>query len=394
MPLTILHVDMDAFYASIEQRDHPELRGQPVIVGGSAGQRGVVSAASYEARRYGVHSAMPTSQARRLCPQGVYLPVRMRHYAQISRQIQSIFQTFTPLVEPLSLDEAFLDVRGCEGILGPAPEIARQLKARIMAETELVASVGVAPNKFLAKLASDVGKPDGFVVLQPEQVREFLTPLPVSRIWGVGARAEQRLLALGVRTIGQLAALPERVLSDHFGEQGRHIWQLAHGQDERQVIPDREAKSISTETTFPRDIGDREVLRVWLLDLVDHLGGRLRHNEVRARTLDLKVRSADFRTRLRSLALPEPTDVTSELWQAAQVLFERSVTREMLPVRLLGVGAARLTRETAIQRSLFDTESREKNRQIDRAVDAIRGRFGSDAIQRGSLLGRPEEEER
>lgn len=392
MSLTILHVDMDAFYASIEQRDHPELRGLPVIVGGSAGQRGVVSAASYEARQFGVHSAMPSSRARRLCPQGVFLPVRMRHYAQVSRQIQSIFHTFTPLVEPLSLDEAFLDVRGCEGLYGPTREIARQLKARIKAETDLIASVGVAPNKFLAKLASDIGKPDGFVVLPPEQVRAFLGPLSVNRIWGVGARAEQRLHALGVRTIGQLAALPQQLLGDHFGELGRHIWQLANGLDDRQVVPDREAKSISTETTFPRDIADREILRIWLLDLVDHLGSRLRHNEVRARTLDVKVRAADFRTRIRSMVLSEATDVTSELWEAAQVLFERCITREMLPVRLLGVGAARLTRDTTIQRSLFDAEVREKNRQIDRAVDAIRGRFGSDAIQRGSVLGRPEEE--
>ena len=210
-PITILHVDMDAFYASVEQRDQPELQGKPVIVGGIDG-RGVVCAASYEARPFGVHSAMPMATARRLCPQAIFLPVRMKHYAEISRQIREIFFSFTPLVEPLSLDEAFLDVRGCEGLFGPAPAIARQIKERIKQETGLIASVGVAPNKFLAKLASDHGKPDGLVVLPPEQVTAFLTPLPVGRIWGVGKKAEERLHALGVRTIGQLAALPEKVL--------------------------------------------------------------------------------------------------------------------------------------------------------------------------------------
>jgi DNA polymerase-4 len=258
--MTILHVDMDAFYASVEQRDHPELRGRPVIVGGIDG-RGVVSAASYEARQFGVHSAMPMTTARRLCPDGIILPVRMQHYAQISRQIREIFFSFTPLVEPLSLDEAFLDVHGCEGLFGPAPEIARQIKARIRGQTGLVASVGVAPNKFLAKLASDHGKPDGFVIVLPDCVADFLCPLPVGRLWGVGTKGQKRLHALGIRTIGQLAALPERVLADQFGDSGRHIWRLAHGQDRRSVVPDREAKSISTETTFAHDLGDRHILR-------------------------------------------------------------------------------------------------------------------------------------
>src|ERR1700684_4556571 len=235
---TILHVDMDAFYASVEIRDQPHLRGRPVIVGG-IGNRGVVCAASYEARPCGVHSAMPMATARRLCPQAVFLPVRMQHYAEISKQIRTIFHSFTPLVEPLSLDEAFLNVHGCEGLFGPVPEIARQIKDRIRVETGLVASVGIAPNKYLAKLASDYGKPNGFVVLPPEKVKEFLSPLPVSRIWGVGAKGEKRLHEMNIRTIGQIAALPEKVLSDRFGEMGRHIWHLANGQDDRTVVPDR-----------------------------------------------------------------------------------------------------------------------------------------------------------
>src|SRR6516162_7744376 len=229
-PLTILHVDLDAFYASVEQRDRPELRGRPVIVGGLGG-RGVVCAASYEARPFSVHSALPMSTARRLCPQAAFLPPRLSYYAQVSQQVREIFLSFTPLVEPLSLDEAFLDVRGCAGLFGQAPEVARKVKDRIRAETGLTASVGVAANKFLAKLASDLGKPDGLVVVPAGGAAAFLGLLPVGRVWGVGAKAEGRLHALGVRTIGQLAALPEKVLVGHFGEAGRHVWRLARGDD-------------------------------------------------------------------------------------------------------------------------------------------------------------------
>jgi DNA polymerase-4 len=387
--MTILHVDMDAFYASVEQRDHPELRGRPVIVGGLQG-RGVVSAASYEARRFGVHSAMPIASARRLCPQGVFLPVRMQHYATIARHIREILLSYTPLVEPLSLDEAFLDIRGCEGLHGPAADIARQIKAHIRTETALIASVGAAPNKFLAKLASDHGKPDGLVVVPPAKVTEFLAPLPVGRLWGVGARAEKRLHLLGLRTVGQLAALPERLLVEHFGALGRHVWQLAHGQDDRAVVPDREAKSVSTETTFSRDIADREVLRVWLLELVDQLAGRLRQHGLRARTVELKVRSSDFRTRTRSLSLDEATDQTQLLWQTALALFERSLTADLLPARLLGVGCSNLTCDPLVQGQLFEDGQRQRRGALDRTVDAIRGRFGVEAIRRGSLIDRPE----
>ena len=383
--LTILHVDMDAFYASVEQRDRPELRGRPVIVGGTAG-RGVVCAASYEARPYGVHSAMPMVRAHRLCPQAVVLPMRMKHYAQISRQISEIFHSFTPLVEPLSLDEAFLDVRGCEGLFGPAPEIARRIKERILDETGLVASVGVASYKFMAKLASDHGKPDGFVVVELGTEMTFLAPLPVSRLWGVGAKGQKRLHDLGIHTIGQLAALPERVMVGHLGEAGRHLWRLAHGQDERTVVPDREAKSLSTETTFAQDIGDRQVLRTWLLDLVEHLAGRLRHAGLHGRTIELKIRSSDFHTWTRSRALAEPTNGTDVLWQAAAELFERSLTEEMLPVRLLGVGAARLSRVDAVQGDLFDANQGQRSTALDRTIDNIRQQFGTEAIQRGSRM--------
>jgi DNA polymerase-4 len=381
-PTPILHVDMDAFYASVEQRDLPDLRGKPVIVGGPAESRGVVSAASYEARAFGVHSAMPTATARRLCPHGVFLPVRMSHYAQVARQIREILHGFTPLVEPLSLDEAFLDVRGCEGLFGPPPEIARQIKARVRRETGLVASVGVAGNKFLAKLASDLGKPDGLVVVEPGRVRELLDPLPVGRLWGVGAKAEKRLHALGVRTIGRLAALPERVLVDHFGEAGRHMHALAHGRDDREVVPDEQARSVSTETTFARDVGDREALRGWLLELAEHLGQRVRRLAVRARTVELKARTSDFRTYVRSVTLNEATDLTEEIWRAAAGLFEARVPDEWLPLRLLGVGVSGLVRDEAVQGHLFEGEWRDKQRALDQAVDAIRAQFGADSIRR------------
>ncbi len=386
-PRSILHVDMDAFYASVEQRDRPELRGRPVIVGGLGG-RGVVCAASYEARPFGVHSAMPTATAKRLCPHAIFLPVRMKLYAEIGRQIRDILLSFTPLVEPLSLDEAFLDVVGCEALFGPAHEIAAQIKTRVKSETGLTASVGVAPNKFLAKLASDHGKPNGLVVVDSSRISEFLAPLPVGRIWGVGKKAEKRLHALGIETIGQLARLAEEDLVGQFGELGEHFRQLANGNDNRQVVPDREAKSISTETTFDKDISDRQVLREWLLELTDQLAARLRHAGLRARTVELKIRSSDFKTRHRAQALPEASNATDAIWQTAQNIFEQGLTREMLPLRLLGVGATRLIGEANSQRSLFDTDERDRQHSLDRTVDAIRKQFGSLAVRRGAIVDR------
>jgi DNA polymerase-4 len=383
--LNILHVDMDAFYASVEQRDQTDLRGRPVIVGG-LGSRGVVCAASYEARPFGVHSAMPMATARRLCPQAVVMPVRMKHYAEVSRQIREILLSFTPLVEPLSLDEAFLDVCGCQDLFGLAPEIANKIKTRIKTETGLTASVGVAPNKFVAKLASDHGKPDGLVVVTADQLLDFLAPLPVGRLWGVGAKAEKRLHTIGIRTIGQMARLGEQQLIDHLGEMGRHVWRLTQGNDDRRVVPDREAKSISTETTFSQDIDDREVLRAWLRDLTDQLAARLRHWEIRARTVELKIRSSDFRTRHRAQALPEATNLTDPLWHCAQQIFDRSLTGDLLPIRLLGVGATRLTRDAAVQGNLFDAGRRGRQQSLDQTIDAVRGQFGANALRRASRI--------
>ena len=380
--LSILHVDMDAYYASVEQRDRPEFRGLPVVVGGLDG-RGVVCAASYEARPFGVKSAMPISQARRLCPQAVYLPVRMSHYAQISRQIRDILFSFTPVVEPLSLDEAFLDVGGCEKLFGPADAIARQIRARIKSEIGLNASVGAATNKFLAKLASDLCKPDGLLVIPAEKIEETLTPLPVERLWGVGAKSAARFHALGIKTIGQLAAWSERSLIEHFGEMGSHFWRLARGLDDRRVVSDRESKSISGETTFAQDIAEAEALEAVLLGLVDHVAGRLRHEGLHARTIDLKIRSSDFRTKMLSKSI-EPTHATEAIWRTATELLERSLKFDLLPVRLLGVGAGNLVRDAVIQGDLFDGGRRERQDAVDRAVDAIRAQFGTRAIERGA----------
>ena len=382
----ILHCDMDAFYASVEERDRPELAGHPVIVGGSPAKRGVVSAANYIARRYGVHSAMPSATAHRLCPQGIYLPPRIAYYTEVSRQIQEIFERFTPLVEPLSLDEAFLDVTGSEKLFGAAAEIGRKIKRAVHEETRLVVSVGVAPNKFLAKIASDLKKPDGFVVVDADRIQEFLDPLPVERLWGVGKQASKVFQRLGIRTIGQLRQWPMEALKSRFGSIGEHLWQLAHGIDDRLVVPEREAKSISHETTFEQDIDDLEVLRSWLSDLTEQVGWRLRRHGLRGRTVHLKVRFADFSTITRSLTLPEPTDITQELWRAADEMFCHRLPAGHPPVRLVGVGVGGFDESGVRQGLLFDQEERQKQSGLDAVTDQIRERFGSSALRRAASL--------
>jgi len=378
----ILHVDMDAFYASVEERERPELVGKPVIVGGEAQRRGVVAAANYEARRFGVHSAMPTATARRLCPHAEYLRPRIDFYAGVSRQIREIFFRYTPLVEPLSLDEAFLDVTGSTGLFGPADEIARRIKAEIRREVRLVASVGVAPNKFLAKIASDLEKPDGFVIVPPDGVQEFLDPLPVGRLWGVGKVSHRALTGLGVATIGQLRRLPPDVLQDRFGSTGEHLWQLAQGIDDRRVTPDHEAKSISHETTFAVDVADKEVLRAWLLELTEQVARRLRRHGLRARSVHLKVRFADFSTITRSRTLAVPTDLTEELWQAAAEMFQKRLPPGHAAVRLLGMGTSGLDRSGEAQQMLFDRQERRRQGRLDEVTDQIRARYGDSAIGR------------
>lgn len=388
----ILHVDMDAFYASVEERDRPDLVGQPVIVGGTRG-RGVVCAANYVARKFGVHSAMPMVTASRLCPRAVVLPPRMTHYAEISKQIREIFFRFSPLVEPLSLDEAFLDVAGTEGLFGSPLAIAQQIRHDIANETQLVASVGVAPNKFLAKVASDLRKPDALVVVDPEQVQEFLDPLPVSRLWGVGRKAEAKLKLVGIETVRQLRNLPESSLAIALGAQSAaHLHALAHGRDDRPVVPDREAKSISHETTFHDDIFDAETLLPILVDLSDQVGRRLRSNKLSARTVVLKLRFSNFETVTRSLSLRDSTDSDRELAAIVGRLFAERITLNGRGVRLIGMGTSGFEQEPTRQKSLFDEEENHLSRQLDQMTDSIRDRFGTSALRRGSSsnLERPD----
>jgi DNA polymerase-4 len=379
----ILHVDMDAFYASVEERDNPSLVGQPVIVGGSATSRGVVAAANYEARKFAVHSAMASARAQRLCPHAIVLKPRIEFYASVSRQIREIFEQFTPLVEPLSLDEAFLDVTGSEALFGPAAEIGRQIKRRILSELRLVASVGVAPNKFVAKIASDQQKPDGFVVVEAGEVQSFLDPLPVGRLWGVGKVTGEVFERLAIRTIGQLRQLPVAKLNKLFGASGEHYWRLAHGLDDRRVVPDREAKSISNETTFAEDIADPEVLRAWLVELVEQVARRLRSHGIKGRTVELKVRFADFKTISRSLTVTEPTNITQELLEAGNELLTTRLPSGHLPVRLLGFVVHNLDGSGTSQQQLFDEPDRERHRELDRVADQITAKFGKRAIRRG-----------
>ena len=398
-PRTILHVDMDAFFASVEVLDDPSLRGRPVIVGGTPEGRGVVSAASYEAREYGVRSAMSAARAVRLCPNGVFLPGRMARYAEISGQIFDIFHSVTPLVEPLSVDEAFLDVSGCRRLLGDGPTIARLVKRRILDEIGLVASVGVAANKFLAKLASDLDKPDGFVVV-PDDVQGFLDPLDVARIWGVGPRSQETLAALGIRTIGDLRRADQRRLTDRLGPaHATHIATLARGQDDRPVITDHEAKSIGHEVTFAEDIADRESL-VDMLDQMAHkVARRLRRAEVKTRTVQLKARYADFTTKTRSLTLPEPTDSTLVLRDSARRLLDDHLDRRGRPLRLIGMSAQNLVCEAVAQGELFADPTAERDRALDGLMDVAAEKWGRTALTRGvqrlkpgSREGRTEDE--
>lgn len=384
---TILHVDMDAFFAAVEQRDRPELRGKPVIVGadprGGRG-RGVVSTASYEARRFGVGSAMPISEAWRRCPHGVYLPPDIERYARESERVMAVLRRFTDLVEPVSIDEAFLDATGSIRSLGTGAEIAARLKQSIREEMRLTASVGVATSKLVAKIASDMQKPDGLVVVPPGAEAAFLAPLPVRRLWGVGPKMEETLAKLGVVTIGQLAALDPGRLERRLGTHGQDLQRLARGEDEREVSSEpAEAKSLGQEHTYDRDTADPERLRATLLDLADGVAGRLRAHGLRARTITLKYRDEEFRTTTHARTLPDATDSGNDLFRVASELFAE--VHRGKKVRLLGIYTSHFG-EGRPQLSLF--EEAKPPSPADQVRDAVRKRFGDDAITRASLLGR------
>lgn len=383
----ILHVDMDAFYASVEQRDRPELRGKPVIVGG-AGTRGVVSAASYEARVFGVHSAMPGARAKRLCPQGIFIPVRMGHYQAVSRQIMTLFERLTPWIEPLSVDEAFLDVSGSLGLF---PDPARAIKDMVKDELQLTTSVGVATNKFLAKLASDMDKPDGLtrVPTDPQAICDWLAPLPIERMWGVGAKTAEKLHRAGLRSFADLQSRTVPQLARVLGERmAQGLSRLSRGLDDRPVNPSREEKSISNETTFSTDLTDPAEMKRVLKQLAEKVGGRLRAHGRFAATASIKVRFGNFETLTRQVPLRPASHRDLDLIQSAMLLFERVQLRQ--GVRLLGFGVAQLCDDPAelgnAQLDLFEEPEAAEDDSLDLTVDALRKKFGTNSIRRAGGL--------
>ncbi len=380
---TILHVDMDAFFTSVEERDRPELRGKPVVVGAPPDKRGVVAAASYEARKFGIHSAMPSRTACRLCPHAIFLRGDHEKYSRESERVMAILRDYTPLVEQLSVDEACMDVTVSLRLFGSGEHIAREIKRRVRETTGLTASVGVAPNRFLAKLASDLKKPDGLAVITEENKLTILRPLSVTRIYGVGKKTEPLLRDLGIHTIGDLERFPIEPLRARFGVWADELKARARGEDDRPVAPYCEPKSISNETTFEQDVRDRGQLERTVWELAGEVAGRLRAEGVRGRTVQLKLRWSDFTTLTRRATLAEPTDETSCLAQTALRLLRRELAADR-PVRLLGVGAQNLERGPA-QLDLFDQRTARKA-QLERAADAVKAKFGEKKLKRGGTL--------
>jgi nucleotidyltransferase/DNA polymerase involved in DNA repair len=389
----ILHVDMDAFFAAIEQHDNPELRGKPVVVGSPRDKRGVVSTCSYEARKYGIHSAMPSRTAAQKCPQAVFLPVRMARYHEVSRQIMEIFERFTPHVQPLSCDEAFLDVTGATHLFGDGPEIARKIKVAILTETGLTCSVGVAPNLFLAKIASDMNKPDGLTLVpfSKKLIPAFLAPLPIKRMWGAGGKTQAILKAHNIHTIGDLQKTDPALLAKWIGETAAASFRRrAFGIDERSVETGTEEKSISNETTFGADEPDPIKVEAQLLDLADKVGGRLRKAGFYAATAHIKVRWKDFSTITRQRRLDPVCCDDQTLRETALELLRKEGLHS--PVRLIGFGVSGL-RETADspQMDLFQTLEKQtstKREALSRAVDSIREKFGRNSLRRGSAVSK------
>lgn len=384
---TILHVDMDAFYAAVEQRDHPEYRAKPVIVGSDPKQgkgRGIVATCSYEARRFGVHSAQPISQAWRRCPHGVYLIPDMEKYGRVSGLIMNLLQGFTDMLEQVSIDEAFLDVTGSERLFGDGREIAEKIKRAVRSELGLTASVGVASNKFIAKVASDLEKPDGLVVVPPGAERRFLAPLPVGRLWGVGPKTEAELRKMGLHLIGDIAALQHGDVVARLGKSGAHLWQLANGIDDRPVQMEEGFKSIGHETTFERDTEDVDVIESTLLGLSEKVARRLRANRAAARTITVKYREADFSTYTRRTTLKEPVNTAEGIYPAALGLL-RTLLRDGVAVRLIGVHAGAIEIHGRNARSELFQQTSPKDQNLASAMDRIVERFGEKAITRATL---------
>ena len=383
---SIIHLDMDAFYPAVEVLDKPELKGKPVIVGG-AKERGVVSSASYEARRFGVHSAQPIATAIRLCPDGIFMPVRMSRYKEVSRQVFEIFHCFTPLVEPLSIDEAFLDLTGAERLMGQTKVIAKKIKETVLKKTGLTVSAGVASSKFVAKIASDIDKPDGLTVVPPNRVREFLDPLPVKKMWGVGKITQQALARLNVKTFKDLRQIPVEILEKNFGKYGTAMHLLSMGIDERDVEPEREVKSIGHEQTFMKDILNPDQARKEILSLANRVALRMRREEVRGSTVSLKVKYSDFTQITRAATLPEPTDDSMEIYSTSCRLLKKTAVGKR-PVRLLGISLSQLSSlEGEKQLFLFDQDKGyQKRKDLNTALDSICDKFGEKSIRPATLI--------
>lgn len=374
---TIVHIDMDAFFAQIEMTDNPEYRGKALVVGGVRdGERGVVSTCSYEARRYGIHSAMPIKQAVKLCPHAIFIPTRMARYTEVSRHIREILASVSPVVEPLSIDEAFLDMTGCEHFYENPVDLGIQIKQRIKEQTGLTSSLGIAPNKFLAKLASDQKKPDGLMTVTESQVDTFLPTLPVEAIWGVGPKTAAKLHAIGIRTVGHVRARSLESLRSALGDRhGNHVYALAFGRDERRVQPDTEAKSIGRETTFEVDLCGREQMRSHLAKLVAHVGWRLRRKGLHARTVTVKVRFPDFQTHTKSKTVGGSFCDDDTIFREAAMLLDEFNLRN--PIRLLGVYVSHF--QDHVQGSLFS----ETTDRLTEVLDTLNNRLGDRMIKRG-----------
>lgn len=388
MDRKIMHIDMDAFFAAVEQLDNPSYRDKPVIVGANPRGRGVVSTCSYEARKFGIHSAMPIKEAYQRCPQGIFILPRGDRYAQVSREIMNVLGEYTSLVEPLSLDEAFLDLTGSELLFGPAVEIARQIVARIENEIGLPASVGIAPNKFLAKLASDLEKPKGFVIVTRDNALQVLENLPVSRIWGVGPKTDAQLNEIGIKTIGMLRRVAPAILIAKFGEAGEHLFRLARGIDDRPVATGEESKSVGHEFTFQTDVDDREFLKGVLLWLTDQVARRLRRYRLKGRTITVKMRDQNFKTITRRTTLSEATDFEETIYREALHLAEQAQWGSR-KVRLIGVSVSGFGQNEPVQLDLFNTPEPEADRDLDKlhqTVDRLRERFGEEIITKGTVL--------
>ncbi|MBW2609027.1 MAG: DNA polymerase IV [Deltaproteobacteria bacterium] len=383
----IFHIDMDAFYASIEQSDNPTLRGRPVVVGGTS-NRGVVSAASYEARRYGVRSAMPIFQARQKCPDAIFLSVRMERYKEVSRHIMNILESFSPLIEQVSIDEAYIDLTGTDRLLEAPEEVALMLKQRIKEETSLTCSIGIAPNKFLAKISSDMNKPDGLTIISVDDVPRFIDDLPIEKVPGVGGKTVQILHDIGVSNLVDIKRLEDRLLIKKTGKFGKRLIQLSRGIDESPVAPYTESKSISSEDTFTADTNDMTILKEQLLVQAEIVGRRLREKGFKGTTVTLKMKRADFKQMTRSVTLDEPTYSSQSIYEHGLKLLETIDTSNKY--RLIGIGVSNLatTDKLSKQLNLFDNiEQRgERWENAEKAMDTIQDKFGRDAIKRGRLL--------